>query len=406
MSASGLSILFLADPSSIHDVKWMMPDGPPIERYLLIRKCHLEQFELGEVIAWCERHGFHYAGAIGDFSIVRFWRTYKEFLALRKLIKEKSIDILHIFFAEPNALWAVFRSLLSVPIVVSTRGTDVLKTIPSFFRRRDPLGFLSSILYRVAFRAVDAVTSTCSRQVKAVERIAGRSKPLLREVRTGVDLMKLERDLSGPAAESMLDGPFVLFPRLMRPIYNHEFAIKAVQALSDDIRSHHRFVFLDKNSSDREYVTEVERMMGEVDANFLFLPSLSQQALHRWMGQAKAVVMTPRSDGTPVSGAESMLLETPLILPPLDYDQTLFEGAFFFPDWQPESLSRTLEMVLNGHWEDRLSAARDSAEALFSRKEQMKEVWDIYEILVGHKVQRFPEFALEPETEVKTVCRK
>jgi glycosyltransferase involved in cell wall biosynthesis len=90
--------------------------------------------------------------------------------------------------------------------------------------------------------------------------------------------------------------------------------------------------------------------MAEIpEAHFVFLNKLDAAAMYEGYRKCSLVVMTPRSDGTPVSALEAMALRKPLILPPLDYDQEVFaEGILHLQDWEATTLANAMTNVLSG----------------------------------------------------------
>ena len=62
--------------------------------------------------------------------------------------------------------------------------------------------------------------------------------------------------------------------------------------------------------------------------------------------------MTPKSDGSPVSGMEAIALNKKLILGPLEYDRDIFSepNVFYLNSWSTIELSSLIESVI--HKED------------------------------------------------------
>jgi hypothetical protein len=335
------------------------------------------------VTEWAQHHDVEMLGSLGSFSVMRFWQTIKGALLLRQAVKSRRIDLIHVMFAEPNALWAIFRHFLDVPIVVTTRGTDVLQTIPKFFDAKDPLSFVVSRLYTLAFRQADAVTSTSSAQVTSLGRLIPNLGPKSHVIRTGLDLATLRKACPAPASEGQ-GKPFVLFPRLMKPIYQHEFALAAIALLPQSTLDKYRFLFVDSESSSWEYVETIKAAMAISPGDIGFLPMLAPNVLLDHLARASLVVMTPGSDGSSVTAAESLYLRKPLILPPLDYDKELFgRGAFFFDRWEPQSLADKIVEVLSGSWESQLEMGFQDICSHFDRDKEMARLRDLYRQLLG-----------------------
>src|SRR5690606_31958261 len=103
------------------------------------------------------------------FSILRFNKTIKTAYRIRSIIKQYNIDVIHILYAEPNALWANFKFLFKTPLILTTRGTDILKTIADFSISKRLIGKISFFLYRRAFNNFDQITSTSENQKRLIE---------------------------------------------------------------------------------------------------------------------------------------------------------------------------------------------------------------------------------------------
>src|SRR5690606_32331749 len=132
-----MKILYLADPNSIHDIKWIsyFSQKYSFRCFLLPRRSHLQRFQNSSPgTNGLEQSGIELLAPIHDFSIARFHRTLSDAFAIRRIIKKEGIDIVHILYAEPNALWCWFKGFFAVSMIITTRGTDALKTIPDFFR--------------------------------------------------------------------------------------------------------------------------------------------------------------------------------------------------------------------------------------------------------------------------------
>src|SRR5690606_19613969 len=117
-----------------------------------------------------------------------------------------------------------------------------------------------------------------------------------------------------------------------------------------NIKREYVFVFVDNNSPVISYVEKIKKRMLEVkDASFCFLPSQQPASIFALYKQASLVVMTPKSDGAPVSAMEAMACKAPLILPPLNYDQDLFgEGVCRLNSRSPQELAKKIEQILTG----------------------------------------------------------
>lgn len=369
-----MNILFIADPGSVHDLHWMEAMSTRHRCMLLVRRHHQGRI-VPEVL---EQRNLTVLGILDDFSLLRFWRTRKMANYIAQCVREQKIDVLHVLYAEPNALWMNFAGRFGCKTVITTRGTDVLKTIPAFAQKRTPLAKAVAWFYKRAFRACDAITSTSLKQHEAILELDKKlPKSKLVCIRTGIDLEAIDR-----ATPHAGDNPYVLFPRLMQPIYNHECALDAIALLDASIRHSHRFVFLDANTSNVAYKALIAAKMESVDADILWLPRMAELALFGWMKGAAAVVMTPHSDGTSVSALEALAAGAPVLLPNIGYDSDLFaDTSIDFKSNDPVDLSRKLSAVLSGEHDHGKQQRIERIRARASREKEMDRLDALYQRL-------------------------
>ena len=366
-----MNLLFIADPGSVHDLHWMEAMSTHHRCYLLVRKHHASRIDPSEL----QKRRLTLLGTIDDFSLRKFMATRKTAQFITDCIKSHRIDLVHLLYAEPNALWAVFRKRFGCPVVLTTRGTDILQTIPAFARKRSPFAALVATVYKRALNQCDAITSTSHRQQLAIkEFIPGISENKLMCIRTGIDIAAIDR-----ANTIASDKPHVLFPRLMQPIYNHECAIEAIGLLEPGLRSSHRFVFLDANTSNQAYKARIAERLDALKADVLWLSRLSEVDLFGWMKGASAVVMTPHSDGTSVSAMEAIAAGVPVLLPDLGYDADLFsDAAIFFTPNSAADLATKLSEVLQQPDPTRATANAVKMRSRAARSVEMARLETLY----------------------------
>lgn len=371
-----MNILFIADPGSIHNMNWMAEMGKRHTCFLLVRK--IDERHVDPIVLSDNKVAF--LGSIDDFSLRRYFRTRTTAKAITRLVTEHSIDIIHILYAEPNALWASFTGLFGCKVLITTRGTDVLKTIPAFAERKSVLSKWVAAMYRRAFRKCHGITSTSLAQQEAIKAFTtGIEVNKLHCIRTGIDIAAIDR-----AEAYKSDKPYVLFPRLMHPIYNHECAIAAIALLGSDMQTNYRFVFVDADTSNEEYSRLIGGLMTQLEAETVWLPRLQPAELYGWMKGAALCVMTPHSDGTSVSALEVLAAGSPLILPRLNYDQDIFgDTAHFFEPNNPEDLACRIIEVLSMCQSNAVSENSAKVRARASRSAEMDRLHALYLNLVA-----------------------
>jgi glycosyltransferase involved in cell wall biosynthesis len=378
----------------IHDLKWISFFSAQTNDYqvfMLVRRWHADALGEANFSQIEAKYQLKILGVIDDFSIVHFWKTMAQARQLRRYLSENKIDILHIMYAEPNSLWANISLPAHILRILTTRGTDVLQTIPAFFEKKTIIARLSAYFYRRAFGRFEHITGTSTRQLEAVERLAPATKNKLLLVRTGIDIAALS---APPALAPPLnsDKKIIFFPRAMRPLYNHEFALQACALLSADLQAKYQLVFVNRDNAETAYVAKIESALEAQKMDFTFLPQLAPPQLFSLYRQAAVVVMCPLSDGTPVSALEAMAVGAPLILSPLAYDTDLFapDAVCILPDWQPQSLANAISDILLGKSKIDSQKAAQLATQLANRDTEMKKLAQLYKshLQVSHAAQK------------------
>lgn len=339
-----MNILYLADPNSTHDLNWIRAFSRQHKCYLVARKLHHHNSH-SDIL---EKKNIIYLGYINDFTTIRFWKNFKEVEKLKSWVNLRSISLIHIMYSEPNILWANFRMKLGVPILTTTRGTDILITIRNTLSSRSILNSIVSLLYKRAFLKSDYITATSTSQLNYLGKlgVANQSSEL---IRTGIDAQKINEAIltinSRPIEEK-----YILFPRKMSGVYNHELSLAAIELLPKSIVENYTFVFLDADSSNKEYVNKIEALLSKSLAKTMFLKNQPQNKLWNLINFASLVVMTNYSDGTPVTALETLYLKTPLLLSPIDYDVEIFKNIPRFQAFRPRDLAYEIQSIItHGH---------------------------------------------------------
>src|SRR5690606_20558990 len=242
--------------------------------------------------------------------------------------------------------------------------------------RHDPLNKLVSSMYRRAFRKADWITGTSQAQFDSISKFSTRSHGMS-IVRTGIDRKKMEGDTSGyfPLSTSR---SFILFPRYMRPVYNHTLELAAIAMLPPSIKQSHVMVFLGRNGGDEEYEREILHLMeAQLDVTFEFLERQSQESLFELYKRGSLVVMTPLSDGSPVSGMEALLCGATVVLGPWIYDTDIFSQAIRLTAWDPGELANTMAIALTeGYKRPELTESEMHAMDQSSNMQKMHEIYE------------------------------
>jgi hypothetical protein len=346
-----MRILYLADLNGYsHDKKWItyLASQAGVYCYVICTRNNHKRLTKENILD-LQAHNIELLDSIDYFSLRRFYRTYRSLKYLTKVIKKYQIDLLHIMYIDPNGLWGVFKKRLGCPLIMTTRGSDVHVGLKNVIARHGIINRILFQLYKLAFSSADAITSTSGDQLlKLQQEFAIDTTQLV--VRTGATYVELTAEKSDPGYFGLNHKKYVFFPRSMRPIYNHELAIEAVGQLPAEIRSSFDFVFINRDSEDQDYVDKIIQLMDDIpDIRWKFLSTRTHTEMAALYQHSSLVVMTPLSDGSPVSAMEAMMYRTPVIMPPLKYDKDLFgEGIFLLSSWDPRELAQLIIDILSG----------------------------------------------------------
>jgi len=341
-----MNILYLIDPHSIHDQKWISSFTQD-SNYTCFFICRSRHYDEQYIKIFEENYKIQFMGTVDYFSFIKLGRSIRQICTIKSVIKKEKIKLFHIQYAEPNGLWAIFRRYFGVPIMITCRGTDVLETIPNHFAKKDILNRLVSFAYKRAFQLTDWITVTSASQMQSIERFSNITHGISL-IRTGVQIHELLTDTSSYFPEEV-KKPYILFPRYLKPVYNHEFAIEAIRLLPIKFIREYQMVFIGKDVGDLVYQKELIKALKRIpQINYLLLPKQEQESIWELTKRADLVIMTPKSDGSPVSGMEAIALKKKLILGPLNYDVEIFNNnsTFKLKKWDVMELKELIEFML------------------------------------------------------------
>ncbi len=371
-----MRVLYCASLASVHDLKWIGGLSREYVNAILVP-------DGADDLAAAGQDGLEKAKRLNitvlqpvKFDLKSIRSTLSCCVKLNRWIRGHEIDLIHFMFADAKILFYLTLLPPQPPAVLTCRGTDVLKILPSIMHSRQIRHRLVGLAYKTALRRMSAITCTSRAQLKSVKRLLGGREPELFIVRTGVDpdWCELPSKLPKP-----LEGKrFVVFPRNMESLYNHELALEAISLLAEDLRRNFCYVFLDRKEGG--YAAKISALMNKVEAAIVWLPRLSADEMRGLFRRAELVVITALSDGSPVSAMEAMLAGCPVVLPPLPYDDDLFgQGVYRLKTWSPQELAS----VISAHLKGRLSlfdreAAKKAVLCYGNRQLEMAKLHDIY----------------------------
>ncbi|MFM7682703.1 MAG: glycosyltransferase, partial [Bacteroidota bacterium] len=221
-----MNILYICTPNSIHDQKWM--------RYFA-EKEEFNVYSVGEskidesTFNDLKKQNINLLPSLDSFSIKTPYKNYRSIQKLREYCELFNIDLVHVLFASPYALWATY---INKPYMITTRGSDVLVVLPELKKQKGikRLYFLWLFKkFQKAFSGALTITSTSELQKKRISEIFNLEAKV---IRTGVEVEKIAAIKVEDYLPSELKGiKYIFSPRFMSPIYNISFQIEALAFL-------------------------------------------------------------------------------------------------------------------------------------------------------------------------------
>ncbi|MCW3127612.1 MAG: glycosyltransferase 1 protein [Bacteroidetes bacterium] len=319
---------------------------------------------------------------IDSFSITSPLKTWASTSKLRSYISQYKIDLVHILFATPHALWANY---IKVPYIITTRGSDALVVLPSLLESGGIRGMYDKWLFsrfKKAFANAKINTATSIAQMGKLMELFHINN--IEIIRTGVDVERIANAKDQTLLDPSLAGQkFIFSPRFMAPVYNIGVQIDAIALLPKEVLVNYIFVFIRGKQYNVDYYermkSKLEGLKASLHFTYLIKDYLNQEDLWTYYNYASLTVMTPRSDGTPNSALEAMVAKCPLIMPDLPYDKAIFENTcFVWTGNEAKELAGLMEKALVSYPVQLLDTAYHRANEQGNRAIEMNKLEKLY----------------------------
>jgi hypothetical protein len=378
------NILFIGNPNSIHDIKWIsyFSNKPnQYKTYLIYEKqIKIDIYQLKKEL---NEKNIILLDPISSFSLIRSFSTIHSLISINKIIKKFNVDIIHILFATPHAFWGLF---LKNPFIITTRGSDILKVIPSLKSEKGIKKIYFEILFYILkfnFKKANVITSTSEFQIENINKLFSVKSQL---IKTGIDFDQIQKEQDKDLLHSSIKGKKYIFsPRFFSPIYNINLQIEAIKYFKKEIINEYVFVFIKGENYDSDYALKIEKKLNSLSdslkINYVILNFLSQEEMWCYFQNTSLTIMTPISDGTPNSALEAMASKSPLIISDLPHlDNKLFSNTCIkFKGNDPEILAKIIEKTILNYPIDFLDKALINVEKYGNRITEMKKMESLYE---------------------------
>lgn len=361
-----MKIAFVANPNSQHDAKWINEIAKLHEVLVISNNKELIHNYLDSNI---EIHPLLPA----YFSLKKVFKNYRTRLNIESFLLDHNIDIVHTMYTYPNLLWIPF--VKGIRYISTTRGSDILIDAMNIQKgkAKDQLtfAFFSKKLFDQ-----NCFTCTSTAQRDGLLKL-GISKDKVTVIPTGIDTEKISQ-ISTRYTEDK--GSRIFSPRINRPIYQLETIIDAFSKVQSDIPDSILTLVFD------EYETEyTNQLQDQIKALGLrqkveILPKLNHEQMVEQYKRAQLIIMNPKSDGTPNSALEALVLNKKVLMPPKGLDETLFnENTVFFLDETKETIAESITRVLK---EKPKSPTHDMVEEKASLSGALAKLQSLYNFMV------------------------
>lgn len=267
------------------------------------------------------------------YSILPQTYTYRHFREKKQVIKKlqqiietEKIDILHSIYAWPYSIWAYHTKFNNH--IITTYGSDMLvdyQNKPSFLREptKGLIAFLLRLEIRKAFKAAKFITSTSVNQQNVIREFI-KDEYKLSIIRTGVNCNGFLEVYN--KSEKQYKETTIFSCRAMQPLYNIDVIIDGFVLLKQKMNNLPLKLVLINYCTGEDYYNSIVKKIHEnnISKYVTILPSLTFHQLIQEYKNSDVVIMIPKSDGSPVTGMETLLAQKPLIMGNVSYDKDLY----------------------------------------------------------------------------------
>lgn len=375
------NILYIADPNSIHDFKWIsfFSQREDFKCYLTGEKGTYSNLT-GSQKSILENSGVKILAPIDDFSVSKPLKTIKAVFDLRREIKNRNIDTVHALFGSPQPIWFNFLQS-TLKLIITNRGSDVLILIRGLYEKNTLLKRLLYKLIKRGFNKSDHITCTSDKQIDFLKVDILKKHTNVELIKTGVDVSRI-KEHNLPCELNIDTNKKVIFSiRYIGEVYNMEYQIEGIKKLSSNILNNSVFVFVRGYSCEDKlfeyFNNELEKIEG---LNYQIEYALNQQQVWSLIKRSDLIYMVPKSDGTPNSALETMASQKPFIMGDLDYNKELFENVCLIANLSdPKSLAEKIEEGLNNYPENLIKNGLEKVTKFGSREAEMKKLLRLYQ---------------------------
>jgi len=282
-----MKILYIADSTSIHTVRWLT--------YFLNAGNDIYIITLGKKTA-------NIPGVKHLKNFKKFYYNSISFVSVltktRKIIREIKPHILHAHFVHQYGWLAFFCNYH--PFVLTAWGTDIL-SLPYASRSR-----IGKKLTKIALRKADLMTATSEYSKSEMIKL-GAIEDKVHVIHWGVDSNKFKPDIATTKIRKQLgisNQQVILSNRNHIALYNNDIVIEAMSLVKKKFPD----TILILQNAGGSLENDLKRLAQEkgIDNSTIFLPQFPYDNMPALYALADVYVSVPSWDGGPVSLTEAM----------------------------------------------------------------------------------------------------
>lgn len=374
-------ILYIGSPTSIHDLKWSgyFSARPDFEVFIIGHEEEVHRMETADHQRLQELN-ITLETPIRSYSLWRWWDNRHSADVIRRVVRQREIDVFHVLFATPFAIWTRY---VDIPSIITCRGSDVQVVLPELLTRKGIARIHGRWVFQQfskAFAQADAITCTSSGQLDRARQLFGEHINA-DIIRTGVDVNTIaETDAELPLPEHFAGRLVIFLPRYIRPIYRTDLQLEAMALLPEPLKEKVAVLMVKGKGKETDYQRSMVTMAATIGVPFHVVDSFTQPEMWTAYNRSALTIMTPRTDGTPNSALEAMAARCPLILGSFAYDMDLFSERFCLrmKTDSPSELAVLITEALNGYPEGMTDGAFKNVRERGNRPVEMERLRELY----------------------------
>ena len=250
---------------------------------------------------------------------------FRAFVSFQRDLRDLRPDLLHVHYAGGRLGSLALASGIK-PLVVTVMGGDV--------QPEQHMGAVTALDHRTTKRLLREADLLLAKSTALRNDIAhyGDYAAKTETVRWGIETARFKRDaaqgLSARLKLGLGEGPLLLSPRTLRPLYNIHLIVEAMPAILTT--SPGAMLLVSRHREDPEYAARLRQRVSDlgIGRSVRFIDPIDYNDMPGLLAATSVVISVPFSDGLPQTLFESLASETPIVLGRLAaYEELVHDGC-------------------------------------------------------------------------------